>query len=487
MSELRHPARHRSLFDAFVYTFGNAWTTAFSAIAALVVRAIVAVDAFGATNLTQAMTGYFGVYNGLYRNAIGREVPARLAHGERRGAEDIITTSYSLLFASLAVEATVLVVGGILVGDRLMKLALFTGAFLNLVDGLEVTDRILLRSVKRFRALALGHLTTGVLSPAMLVLLSWWFGVGGYFLGLAAGGAIRFVSFRALLKRGLFAYVHWRLRWDACRQVLAAGAQITLLGIAGQMLLTADRWVIAGFLGTTSLGYYSLGNALVTPLALIPFSIAGSYFPTLMGLVATGDEHRAARGTYKAQVSVVLSLAFLLGTLTAFIEPLIRAVLPSYAPAVPAIRIVLVQTYLYGAQAVSVQSHVAAGRLWPATSITGACAGLAVVLGVLLVPYGLPGVAAATAAALGACALMMNWSASRMFRGPGLLKPTVLGLGLIGGVNLCLELAGLVATVIYLCGLAVGAAWYLTRLLGIDWRLIPSSARSYLTLRDHAE
>lgn len=474
------PAAHKPLFDAAVYTFGNTWSAAFGALASLVTRTLVSVTAFGANNFVQGITGYFDAYNGLYRNAIGREVPANLGLGKHEGADEIVRASYTMLLASVGIQSAVLFVLGILIRDRLLKFALLTGAFLNIVDSLKSTDQILMRSTQRFRAVAVGHLLTGIFSPALLVLLSWVLRAEGYFLGLAAGGALRFIGFRILLRRGPLAYLTWRLRGNAIRQVVATGVTISLLSLAGQALLTADRWVIVGFLGTKELGYYSLGSSIVVSLGHIPLSIAGSYFPTLMGLAATGQLERVARGINKVQASVTLLLVLLFGTVALVIGPAVKTFLPEYEPSVLAFQVMCIQGYLYGAQAVSIQSYVALGRVWHATLITAACAGLAFLLSRLLVHYGLLGVAVAMATAFGLCAILVNWSAQRFVGGHGLLGYMLLGLAMLAMLYTFLFTVGLFAAWAYLLGVGGGAGWYLTRLLGIEWRALPSSTKAYL-------
>lgn len=474
------PSRHKSLFDALLYSAGSLWTTGLGMVASLLVRILVAVDAFGALNLVSGVGSYFGAYNAIYRNAISREVPAAQSVERGADAEALARASYTLLTYSVTAQSLALLIIALVLDDPLLRLAFFTGALLNLADALSTTDRILMRATQHFRPLAAVEGATGILSPALLIACSWAFGTLGYFAGLVAAAAVRVVGYRSAARRVLRRFFTWRPSGQALRQVLVAGASISVLGLAGQVLLTADRWIIAARLGTVDLGYYSLGTAMVASLSLVPVSMAGSYFSTLIGLISRGELAQAGLGTRKAQSGVTIVLVLMFGVLAAVIQPLIMALLPAYAPAIPALQVIMLQGYFHGARAVPVQSHIAAGRINSALSVTLVGVALAVALNLFAVRHGLLGVAIANTLAFSVHALLMSWSADRWIPGQDLLGSTLVGAVLLLGVYLLLYTVGYAAVAIYLAVVAGGAAAYLTRVLALDWRSLPASARDYL-------
>lgn len=469
-----------NLFNALVYTFGNAWTTLLGAAATLVVRGLVLPEAFGATSAVQGIVRYFGAYNVIFRNALSQTVPAHLATGRHDHAAAVARNAYTMLLGSLVVESGVLLAFGLLTGDLLLKLAALTGVLLNVADSLSIQDRILLQATRRFLPLAAGHLLTGVLAPGLLILLSWWGGAVGYFVGLAVAGALRFAVYRFLLRRDSMTLVTRRLQAGVITELFTAGGGIALLTLSAQVLLTVDRWVILHDLGTKALGFYSLGSAMVGALVLIPVSIAGSYFPTMMGLVATGRVEAAGRGTRRVQTTVTLCSVVAFGMLALITGPAISALLPSYQPAILALQILTIQGYFSGTVTVASQVHIAHSRVPRAVAVTTACAALALALNVWLVRFDLVGVAVAMSSAWGAYALFINWSAGLLIDSLNLVSYALVGGALMGGLLATLRLAGPIQAWVYLFAVAGSAAWYLTRLLEINWRTVPSSARAYL-------
>lgn len=469
----------RSLLDAVASASGNAWVTVLGTVAAFVARVLVVPEAFGATNFAQGIMGYFGAYNGIFRNAIGQEIPTHVALRQREEATAVLNAAYSMLLGSLLLQTVALLIFASLTGDVWLKLAAFTGAFLNIVDSISTQDRVLLQATRRFLPLTMGHLVAGFLSPASLLLCAWLAGARGYFLGLALGGAIRFAVYRALLGPNL-SYFTRRLNMDTVKQVLATGIGISLLTLAGQLLLTVDRWVILRGLGTRELGFYSLGSSVIMSLVLIPVSIAGSHFPSMVGSMALGNFHQVAQGTRRVQATVSLLSVLMLGFLALIIGPAVQRFLPSYGPAISALQIMPVWGYFYSTIMVASQVHVAARQVPRAIGITAAYAGVGLALSLFLVRYGLVGVAAAMSLAWAMYALAFNWSASLLTKDRGLMTYMLAGGGMLAGLIAVLLLRGFVAAWVCLVAVGCGVVWYLTRLLGINWRTLPASAKAYL-------
>lgn len=478
-----HLQRHKGVFDALVFTFGTVWSSVFGMVGSLVTRGLVPIQAFGANNIVDVVVGYLGIYNGISRKAISREVPAHLALEEVDEAKAVIEASYTTLVVSLLVQSAGLLIAGLVINDPLLRMAFFTGAFLLVVNTLSSTDRLLLATLQRFKATAVAHLTTGLVTPAILILLSWAFGAVGFFLGLALGGAVRLVAFRASLGHGPFAYITWRLNRRAIRQILVTGISITLLYLAQQALLTVDRWVIVGYLGTLSLGYYSLGTTIVLAFGVVPSALAGSFFPRQIGLTVTGKWRDLQRSTHKAQVSISLLLVLVFGGLAIAVGPLIRIFLPEYQPAMPALQIIFFHGYFYGTMVVALLTHIAFGKVWPPLFVYVGCTGLALVLDIVLIRYGLVGVAVGTGAALGVASFLVNWSADRLLDGHSLVADTSVGLALLSGLYAWLFGFGIFHALAYFCLVAVGSAIYLTRLLQFDWRRLPAHTMMYVRSR----
>ncbi|MSQ13338.1 MAG: lipopolysaccharide biosynthesis protein [Dehalococcoidia bacterium] len=448
--------------------------------ASLVTRGLVAVEAFGSYSLVDGLSRYLSAYNGLFRQAISKEVPLHLARGDPKTADNITKAAYTALFFSLAIESVALVSLAIFLTDGLLRLAMLTGAFLNAVDGVAFTDQALLRSTRRFRLVSLAQFPISLVSAGVLLFGSWRFGSEGYFFGLAAASGLRFVIIRLLTRQSPLVYVTWRLPRRAVWQMMRTGLSISLVGLAGSALLTVDRWVIAGYLGSRDLGYYSLGSSMVLSLSLIPISVASVCFPLLTGLVAKRQMEQARLLTGKAQVAIILTLVLVFGSVGLLLRPLISTLLPDYEPALQVYFVVLVEGYLYGAGMLAGFVHLALGRYRTAAAIAASCAILSLALNLVLVRVGLVGVAIGTTIAMGAFAILLNWSADKLLGRHGLQVPTVIGLGLLAGFYACMLTIGTIWAAAYLAAVGGIGLWYLMRILGIDPRRLPASVRAYL-------
>ncbi|MDA2923044.1 hypothetical protein MYX65_00055 [Acidobacteria bacterium AH-259-L09] len=471
----------RALFDAALYTFANSWAAGLALIASIAARTLVVPAAFGASAYVRSICTYLGSYNGVYRNAIDREVPSYRAQGKSESVDSVLEVSYTLLFLSVLLESAVL--GGIalVVQDLFLRLAFFTMAVVNFFDSLAIADKITLKATVRFRALAAVQLIGSVPQATVLIIFSWLWGFYGYFLALAAAAAIRLAISRFFLKQGWRAYLFGALEWSIVRDVLSVGTGIALLTLTRQLALTLDRFFVVGFLSLTDLGYYSLGSSMVSTLFLLPNSISGAFFPRMMGLFSTGQLNQVRNTAWNLQATIVLTMAVAFGGLALVISPMVEFVLPDYLPAVPVFEIMIIGGYLFGAQAVALQLHMGMRQLRIAILIGLTGAGIAAFLNFMLVGFGLIGVATASSIALGIFALLLNLSGERILQTHGLVLWLLTGLLLLGGLYSVLHVVGRNAGILYLVALAGGSTSYLTRLHQIRWRQLPAMVSSYLS------
>lgn len=472
----------QALLDALVYAFSNYAIVAIRFVVNFGVRLMVAPAAFGALSVAQGLHSYVASYNGLYRNAIDREVPALQGRGAQEEADAVLNASYSILLGSLILESLLFAFAGFFVEAGVLRFAFWTIAILNLLDGFAATDRITLKATMRFRALSGVQVLVGIVQAALLVGGAWLWDANGYFAGLATSAVFRFVTYRFVLGQGWFGYLSLSHPMRVVRSILKVGGAFTIFGLSGRLLLTVDRYFVVAFLSLTDLGFYSLGISLMEVLQRLTASIAGSYFPRMMRMIGNGELNRAAQSAQKLQASVVLMMAATFSVLAIVIEPLIRFVLPEYAAAIPALQVMVVGGYLYGAQAVARQLHVGLGRFRRATVITLIGAAFAIAFDFALVGSGLVGIAIATSAAVGLTSLALNVSAQRMVRARGLVLWMLVGLAMLLTVEALLVLSP-AASVLAVAIFGIAAAKNLTRLLGIPWRQMPMYSKSYLAGR----
>ena len=428
----------------------------------------------------RGIQGYLSTYNNLYRHIIGREVPARRARGEMQDAESVLNISYTFILSSVVVESAVLAGVGFLVQDNFLRLAFFTVAIINIFETIAITDTSTLVVTTRFHALAVGRIASSTLQASMLITFSWLWGFHGYFLALALGAIVSFVVFRLVLRRGWWAYISLAFRWQTIREVFPVGMSITAFWMVRQLMVSVDRFFIVAFLGLTELGFYSLGTTMTTVVLILPTAAVTPYMPRMIGFASTGRLDRVEGGARKLYPSVALAAALAFGWLTLVLRPLIEWVLPDYHDAVPALEVMFLGGYLAAMLAVAANLHIVLLRLRRATLYTLIGAASAALLSLLLVRFGLVGVASATTTAIGINTLLLTSSLERFLNAKKLVLWLLIGLLLLGAVYGVLYEAGRGVALLYLMAITGGAFWYLTRLHGIHWREVPRLATQYL-------
>jgi O-antigen/teichoic acid export membrane protein len=114
------------------------------------------------------------------------------------------------------------------------------------------------------------------------------------------------------------------------------GVPVALTAVVGALLLTADRWVVAGWGGKTMLGYYAFGASVATAATALAVVVRTVVFAEVYG---DAQEGRGAAAVLAHLQRAVLPFAQLLppllGALGVAAGPLVAAVMPGYTPAIP--------------------------------------------------------------------------------------------------------------------------------------------------------
>ena len=66
------------------------------------------------------------------------------------------------------------------------------------------------------------------------------------------------------------------------------GLPIALTGIVAMLLLTADRWIVAGWGGATMLGYYAFAGSLATAATALAIVVRTVVFSDVYGEAQAG-------------------------------------------------------------------------------------------------------------------------------------------------------------------------------------------------------
>ena len=109
-------------------------------------------------------------------------------------------------------------------------------------------------------------------------------------------------------------------------RLLRLGVPVAVTGMVGTLLLTADRWVVAGWGGATMLGYYAFGGSVATAATAVAVVIRTVVFADVYGESRSAGSAAAVRAHLEC---VVLPFARLLppllGALAIAVGPLVAA------------------------------------------------------------------------------------------------------------------------------------------------------------------
>ncbi len=416
----------------FAYALAHYVAGIITALAGFIVRIWVTPAVFGATSIVTALQHYFRAYEGVYRNAIDREVPIHLRAQDVWGAEAVRRTAYRWLILSLALESLLLVVAGLWSPEPLVRAAFWVYAGINLLEGVSQTDRITLKATQRFGVHNRALTASGLVSGILLIALSFAAGTSGYFAGLLAGAAVTFVLFRRHVRPLGGGTGEPVSRGSRLKQALHVGGLVALLKLVHEVLFTVDRFVLVHVAGLEALGYYSLGLALAGRIYALPQAFVGSFAPELNGLVGVGEIEEAGSIVRRLQRMSAL-LAFLTcGAAIVALPRLISWILPDYLTAVAAIQILTFGAYWIAMNATGVQVHVAFAKVRPAITAALLAVPVSIVASYSLSTYGATGVAFGRAVALGVYAVLIDRSTLRLLGINGLVYNLVGATVLLG-------------------------------------------------------
>jgi O-antigen/teichoic acid export membrane protein len=236
---------------------------------------------------------------------------------------------------------------------------------------------------------------TSVLHLVAAVALARVWGLGGAFAGLAIANVA-----------GLAAASPWitlRPHWHPAmlRKLLRLGVPVAVTGVVGAMLLTADRWVVAGWGGQTMLGYYSFGASVATAATAVAVVVRTVVFAEVYGDAQAGRGALAVRiHLERAVLPFARLLPPLLGMLSLAAGPIIAAAMPSYTAAIPSARLFFFAGAAMGLVNLASIGAVAAGmqRRLPVYAALALALTLALAFPALRLGLGLEGVAGAALA-----------------------------------------------------------------------------------------
>jgi O-antigen/teichoic acid export membrane protein len=376
------------------YGLSRGATEGMLAARGILLAALLGPAAFGSWALLRlgmryAALGGLGISRGLefelLHPSAGRQEGWRAPAGVALGF--VLAVAGSLAAAALA--ASFVVAGA---EQRLLLRGFAAASVAESAYGYALACTRVRKTLRHYAALEAG---TAALHLAAAVGLAQVGGLAGAFAGLALAN----LAGLGVASR----WVELRPRWNGrtLRRLLGLGVPIALTNVVAILLLTADRWIVAGWGGATLLGYYAFAGSVATAATALAVVVRTVVFADVYGEAQAGQAS-AAVGAHleRAVLPFARLLPPLLGALGLAVGPLVAAVMPKYVAAIPAARLFFLGGAAMGTVNLATLGAVAAGhqRRLPLYGLLGLAVSLGLAVLALGAGLGLEGVAGASVA-----------------------------------------------------------------------------------------
>jgi O-antigen/teichoic acid export membrane protein len=262
-------------------------------------------DRFGVLALAWALIGYASLFDMGLGRALTQLVAQKLGSGEEHEIPALAWTSLLLMLVLGAVGTVVvlaitpwLVHHALKIPEVLQAETVRAFYLLGLSIPVVITStglRGLLEAHQRFKLVSALRIPLGVFTfvgPLMVLPFSRSLTpiVGVLVAGRAASClAYLLVCFRVVPE------LRERVAWHgpSARPLLSFGGWMTVTNIVGPLMVSMDRFLIAGLISVTAVAYYATPYEVVTKLLLLPTAVMGVLFPAFSASFVRNQDRAA--------------------------------------------------------------------------------------------------------------------------------------------------------------------------------------------------
>jgi O-antigen/teichoic acid export membrane protein len=325
--------------EEFIYTISSYTTPIITMITNLITAAFLTPSELGIIQSVLIILPYIaflhlGVFNGLNRNIAFYK------------AQNNDFKVQAMINASFTVATYNLIIGGVIGIAYLIYYSLFHPSkiyflssillFLNLVlNPLTIHYETNYRSAQNFKTLGKITMIENVLY-GIANLLPIWIGYIGKIIANSIRVIVRF-SFRCATQP--LKATEKGKRQDIF-ELIKTGFPLLIGSYLWGIIIVSDQTLIVKYLGTESLGLYSLSIFMITAMLVIPVSLGTLLYPKASAQYGKTGNNKGLRSFYWKALSLNIIIIFPLSLLLYFtIEPLTHFFLPRYLSGVPAAKI----------------------------------------------------------------------------------------------------------------------------------------------------
>lgn len=289
-------------------------------------------------NLTIA---YRGVFNLGITNGMNREVPINLGQSDEKKARKIENVTFSTVLVSAVLVSIILLLASVYIQDNNLSIALLWLIPLFVVTQFYYLVNASLKANSLFDYISKKQFIFSILFPVFAIPLTYFFKLEGF---IVAFTSTLFIAVSYIYRACPISY-SIKYDWKEIKNLIRIGFPIMAVGITYTFLNTADRWIIAVFLGAEDLGYYSMAIIVFGGMTLFPKIISQQLYPRMAfdWGKSSSKEDLKNWSWLQTKYTGILILPLLVGVLSVF-PWIIKTWLPEYIPGILSLKIIVFGT-----------------------------------------------------------------------------------------------------------------------------------------------
>lgn len=379
----------------------------------------------------------FATYSDLSSlgHGFGMRRQAAVAIGAGRTEEAADQRDTGFVWSTATMLAAAVIVAGLnlfVVQDPMLSRGLSGIALALVFIGPSTFFNFWFKTIDQFGALSAAAVAGGLASLATIPLI-YWKGFDGAIAGFVLMHAAALAVQAVWYKNG------YRIRFvgKAFRDSLAIGLPLWTIMVLGMLFTTVDRLVVVSHLGFADMGFYSISTMFFLPLETAVASLAVVLLPRACRQFGATASFASLGKFFVLPLSVVLTgLPFAAGIGALLLPLVIDLLLPNYTAGILPAQILLFGLSFSCAAGFCNNIIVAAGKPWwlLVETIVSFAFKLALLLVLVKRGMGLPGIAAASSAAL-LLRFVIQYVLSVRITGSGRKSAMIILLGFIAAAG----------------------------------------------------
>jgi len=325
--------------EFFLLAFGMAFFSGASFLANVFSAKILGPEIFGIWNFLYLFIIYGSFLHLGVLNGMGRQIPYYIGDKKPEIVEKIKKISFVVVVGAGIFFFLCSVVSIFFIKTNyLIKICLPLTGLLFLTSEIQAYTRMYLRSILDFKALSKQFIASGFFLMMLIYPLVKLFSLPGLILAQIFSFGIATILFLNPPKIDLALLSEKEISYP----LIKIGFPIMMAGYLYMLLTSLDRWIIAGYLGTKQLGYYSLVIITLGVITLLPRVISTLIYPRMVKEFGHTRDERNLVCYVKKQflgsyvVAIPLFLLFYL-----LFPSFVKKFMPAYIPGIEAMKIVL--------------------------------------------------------------------------------------------------------------------------------------------------